>query len=458
MKNKIIAVIGIIALSLIIINMSASHSKLNKSIDSKNTITLKTQPNYIEYYVGNSKSYKVPEQKDEYMFNPTKSKCTGTTVSWDYNNWKPIIKDNTNGIECSLYFDDAKNITDMFKAIKALSKTSTQDGIYYFDDTGNLDYGNGSTKISVANKDTNIKGLVSIWDNELIYTCLKDNSTTNSYSYYYNDGYIESSKYPCSTKRYENLVTNGDLSYKSNFNFEQLNYKDGYFYTNSYYFNLMPSEYIPIDPNKKYQISADIKSNNTSAYYFAGISEYDLMREGIYANNTMYINNTDTYLTQDLKNGDTEVHVASLANWQNTNLDYQRSIIFWNKVNPITNKYYDIHTIGNNYYNLYDDYSKINKTNNIIKLRNAWTGGNISMGTRLSQGNSGSSFNYSVQVGTLPTNFTNYSSKITGYGTNNQQDKFREPTHFIKFLLLINYNNTPNTTTYIKNIVIKEIK
>ena len=42
MKNKITVVIGIIVLSLIIINMSASHSKLSKTVDSKNSIEMKT--------------------------------------------------------------------------------------------------------------------------------------------------------------------------------------------------------------------------------------------------------------------------------------------------------------------------------------------------------------------------------------------------------------------------------
>ena len=60
MKNKITLVIGIIALSLIIINMSASHSKLNKSIDSKNSIEMKTLPSYEFDYTGGEQVFIVP--------------------------------------------------------------------------------------------------------------------------------------------------------------------------------------------------------------------------------------------------------------------------------------------------------------------------------------------------------------------------------------------------------------
>ena len=61
MKNKIIAVIGIIALSLIIINMSASHSKLSKTVDSKNSIQLKTSKMQFDFdYTGNEQTFEVP--------------------------------------------------------------------------------------------------------------------------------------------------------------------------------------------------------------------------------------------------------------------------------------------------------------------------------------------------------------------------------------------------------------
>lgn len=65
MKNKITVVIGIIVLSLIIINMSASHSKLSKTIDSKNTISMKTLSIpvgqiYNFDYTGNEQTFEVP--------------------------------------------------------------------------------------------------------------------------------------------------------------------------------------------------------------------------------------------------------------------------------------------------------------------------------------------------------------------------------------------------------------
>ena len=104
----------------------------------------------------------------------------------------------------------------------------------------------------------------------------------------------------------------------------------------------------------------------------------------------------------------------------------------------------------------------VNKTNNTITLTSKWTGGTIPSGTKVSQSNSGSSYNYSVLVGSaITTSFVNYQAtyNITGIntGASTVNNKFRAGAKYIRFTIINDYNNTANTTTYIKNINIREV-
>ncbi len=142
MKNKIIAVIGIIALSLIIINMSASHSKLSKTVDSKNVISMKTKksewiltrsdfdkgtfknvtPTYLTNQVDGSDGFTITgTAKDNNVWNSSCFYCyMYTYLRWDYE----IDFNKYNKLTFYAKMNEKHGIVDIF-ITDGLDKTDT---------------------------------------------------------------------------------------------------------------------------------------------------------------------------------------------------------------------------------------------------------------------------------------------------------------------------------------------
>ena len=455
--KRVLTIVVFSLILLIILIVSFSYAYLNINIESDLNITFKTSRNYIEYYINGKMQYNIPPKNLEYIIDKKQTSCTNGTYSWDYDNWKPVIKGDN--VSCKIYFKNINNIYNMYKTINNSVANAPQNGIYYFDSNGDLDYGNG-TKITLNNKDTNIKGIVSVWNKKLIYACLKDNAKAENYSYYSKDYTITESDYPCSTTRYSELVTNSNLEYKSNFNYENMGkYSNGEILINGSV-ESGTTELIPIDPNKKYRVQVTMKTNDTAAYNYLGIREYGVKSNMIKADNVMYITGTDCYLTSDLNPGDTVVHLSTLENWQNLSPYYQRGIIFWNEYNDVEGMLPIHYYSSSYYYDLYTDFSKINKTNKTITLTKAWSSSKIPKGTYLNQSSSGGNYNYGILAyRQITTSYVTYSMNITGYAYNNSDNtKFKYGTHFINLLGLWSYRNgSANTINYIKNVSIKEI-
>lgn len=261
----------------------------------------------------------------------------------------------------------------------------------------------------------------------------------------------------CSIATAGNLVKNGQLELKNNTNFKNFTYNSGGYLVQASRGNFSSDELIPIDPNKTYIQSVDAKSSNTSATYYMGLFEYDIDQLLISAYNVLYVGNTTTTLTRDLKNGDTVVYLNSTANFLNasTTPTYQLGFIFWNYTDS-TGKTWPEHTYSRNIWNNLYLYSGINKSNNTITLKTAWNKGTFKAGTKVSQSSDGGNYNYGLRGGgTLTTDWKTYSNTITGIGTG-YYTKFRHGTRYVKFLTLNNHNNTASTTTYYRNIILKE--
>ena len=293
-----------------------------------------------------------------------------------------------------------------------------------------------------------------------------------------------------------NLVTNGDLFLKNNNNFTAFGkYENGYIKkTSSTNYIASTDEFIKIDPSKSYEISLDIKSSNNNANYYFGFIEYDIDYNPI-GNNYLYYNDTLAYLTQDINVGDTVIHLSNTTNFNTKPAnDYQKGFILWNYKNSRNEIYLNPLYINNRdgkeflaysrnvYTNIFktNDSGNLIISNNTIELKNAWKGPKINKETTyqvinsqnntketvttktyLSQANAGAVFNYSVMSNKIVgTNWNNYKSDtITGVITNGKGSatKFRNGTVYIKPAIYANLNNTPNTTTYIRNVVFKEI-
>lgn len=260
-----------------------------------------------------------------------------------------------------------------------------------------------------------------------------------------------------------NLVVNGYGEYEDNTNFSFFMYGDGAFVKSgdSRYQNTN-DQYIKIDTSKKYYSSMEMKNNGTSATYYIGTNAYDYDKKWIISRYTNIFDDTLTYLTEDLNNGDTVIYLNNLSNFNISSSypSYQLGLIFWNYENSRSYLYPENTYSRNSYLDLYL-YDAINKTNNTITLKTAWNKGTIKSGTKVSRTKSESGNNYSLKEGnTLTTNYVTYKRDvITGEGQiiGPLYNSFAYGTEYVKILFYSNFNSTPNTTTYYKNIVFREI-
>ena len=348
---------------------------------------------------------------------------------------------------------------NLIKSIQNKITAQTQEGVYYFDDSGNLDYNLNNIKIELNDQGIDkTKGNVSIYNNNVIYACF--NYEKYNFEYFYDTKKLTSINHKCSTVRGENLVVNGDLSYGDNTNFSALTYKDSQLIVSGKRYVTIDF-YIPIDSNKKYELGVEMKSSNTTATYYAGFREYDFNKTYIEAPDVMYLDNTLTELAKDLNNGDTVVYLKDLSKWSTSTSTrgYQRGLIFWGYKDGTGYEYGPLTYSKNKYNSLWED-ANVDKTNNTITLNKAWSKGTFKAGTQVSQSNDGNSFNYSIFVNkTVGTDWNTYKSgAISGRGQNNTNfTKFRYGTRFIRMSFIINYNNTADTTTNIKNIYFREV-
>ena len=265
----------------------------------------------------------------------------------------------------------------------------------------------------------------------------------------------------------EQLVLNGSQMLQNNYNFSQLTY-DGSQANNSGGSLLggvgkrqdITSDYFfAINPNKPLYASFDVKGAVGSSMY-AFVDFYDVDKKRISANAVMYQPNTLTRLTQDLKNGDTVVHLEDLTNWKETlTATHEKSFIFWNYTNKQGYTYPPETYSRNMFKNVYTDSSSVDKVNKTITLTTAWNKGTIPTGTYVSQGDDGS--NYRYIKGTrleVTTEWKTISGIYEGmdYTGSNIQSKLPPGTAFAKFAMLLNYTGVADEKVWITNIVVKE--
>lgn len=261
--------------------------------------------------------------------------------------------------------------------------------------------------------------------------------------------------------RGENLVTNGTALLGDNTNFTNFTY-DG---TDSYYSGgsfkteargvRSTNEYLPVDTSQVYKLSYWIKSNSSTALYYDFLDMYDIDKKRILAPNVTYIVGSLTTLSQELKNGDTVVHLQSVAGFDKNLPSYwNHGLIFWNYKNS-KGYQYGIETYSRNIYSsLWDDATAFDTENNTITLKTAWTRGTFPAGTAVSQSSDGKSYVYlnsGYKVASANT-WTQKTGSLAGIGKNGESRKFREGTAFIRVGWLLNYNNVASVTTHISTV------
>ncbi len=271
----------------------------------------------------------------------------------------------------------------------------------------------------------------------------------------------------CKQNIYKNLVINGYGEYGDNTNFPDFIYNQE---TNDFKIDGTKtiqsfSQYIiPVDVNKKYDYSMDAYTEHENSVDYIGLGEYDYDKLIIHAQTIMYIPNTLTRLTQDLNNGDREVHLEDVTNWNVTSATpyYQRGFIFWNYKDSTGYQYPPLtYSQNNTWTTAWMNENSINTETNTIKLIQSWNGGTYPAGTQVSQKSAGAAYNYSLVNGKLSTNnYQNYHATITG-AKNSSHFSFRIPTKYVSILTM--FNNTSISSdlkppyAYIRNIVFEEV-
>lgn len=265
----------------------------------------------------------------------------------------------------------------------------------------------------------------------------------------------------------ENLILNGYGEFGNNKNFNNYIFDGANSYNNKPSFKTslktalsIGNSRIPIDINKAYQFSMNIKSDNNGKIYL-GWDEYDI--DGYYISPTyvMGISKTTTALARDLNNGDTVVYLESTANWSAGDLAHQNGLIFWNYRDSTGYLYPEGVYSRNTWLSLYTK-ENVNKTNNTITLKSPWNHGTITAGTRVSQTDSSGHKYRNFTNTSVPTSWTNTSFRI---GEDHQLQapynfdatRFSPAAKSIAFMGIWSYGTSVVDTYYINSVEFKDI-
>ena len=264
----------------------------------------------------------------------------------------------------------------------------------------------------------------------------------------------------------QNLIDTGFGEYKDGTNFssyvanipsEKVKGGISCFYTEEtggFHQNCRIKDYITIDRNKKYEISMYVKPNVVGERIYSGLMEYDVDKLLVKAEQVMYIPDTLTYLTEDLKNGDTVVHLDDVSNFVNSTQTYKMGFIFWNYKDSTGHLYEPLTYSLNTWSDLYTA-DNVDKTNNTIILKSAWNKGTIKAGTKLSQCDSGSTFNYSLDFNIKESTDWEYRHEtISGVGFG--RTVFRAATKYVQWFIMPNYNYIEGGGAKVANIIFAE--
>ena len=166
----------------------------------------------------------------------------------------------------------------------------------------------------------------------------------------------------------------------------------------SFYNGNMTKEYIPLNQNHSYTISGYIKSSGaTSGTTYPSIYPYDIDKKFINNYNTIagFTNSFKTTLARPLKKGDTIIYATDLSAWTTaTNNHYYFVAIFGYK--DSTGYIYPdmVYTQDCPVFGSYSDKSNIDKTNNTVTLKSAYTGEDRPAGTTICQATAGGTYYY----------------------------------------------------------------
>jgi hypothetical protein len=263
--------------------------------------------------------------------------------------------------------------------------------------------------------------------------------------------------------RTENLITNGTGLLGDNTNFSGFTFDGsqayagaGSFYTDAQNYTKTSDELIPVDPSQKYRATFLAKSALGVGHNYAGFIPFDIDKNVINSYSRIASNFPVVELTQDLKVGDTIIHLSSLDGFQDTQGDntHWHSILMWGYKNNYGYEYpagtYSRHYFGYGWLN-----GAIDTVNKTITLSKPFDVTNPSdpqgifrAGHKLSRTHSGSGYLYTMASNiAYPTEWTRYEGILDGVGdaTGLGTGKFPYGTAFMKLMFLTNRNTSGGT-------------
>lgn len=156
-------------------------------------------------------------------------------------------------------------------------------------------------------------------------------------------------------------------------------------------------QYIPIIKNHSYTISGYIKASASSGTTYPSIYTYDKDKKFIntFNNADGFSSTSKTTLSQPLHKGDTVIHATDLSNWSTSTSNYYFHVAIFGYKNSFGDVFADMtYTQDSPSFGSYSDKSNIDKTNNTITLKYAFTGEDRPAGTTICQATEGATYYY----------------------------------------------------------------
>lgn len=251
------------------------------------------------------------------------------------------------------------------------------------------------------------------------------------------------------------LVTNGTGLLGTNYNFTGFTFDptdapvgaNGSFRTSAYMDTKFTSEFIPVDPSKKYILTMKARQRvaGKASRAYAGLAPYDAQGRSITPQMYVHDRRTEATLTTALNPGDTTMKVSALTASYWTHTPAYKYVGVWNWDDG-TGRVWPLGTYTRNF----PDFTSVDEATKTITLSAPYAGPAMPVGTPITRNFPGGNYMYTGPANDIiPETWTTYRSvPIGGLYDGNRQTTANAATEFppgcakVKILFLSNRDVT----------------